>query len=1395
MRVGLAVLSVLAVVLVVGPAQAGVNSFWRELGGSASGNGISQLPSPGQAEAPAMAFGTDGLPIVVYAAYPGGASMAPGQITVKRWTGAAWQPLSGPGGIALGYRPQIKTAASGTLYVSWLQDDGDGVQVRLLRRLANGTAWQALGSSNSSGGLTMLNASVIEYSLAVGTDGSPIVAFETETQTGVLVDTDGILQGSTQIYVKRFAPTSANATTGTWQYLGSDPGTGGGASNAPSFSVDSGASFAQHSAANPSLAVTREGNPVVAFEYRTDYDGAAPTGFPIHSTQIFVAQWNGSAWVGMGPDVPQMDDEGPGRGGPGGASATDGVASQPALATRSGTTFTEIWLAWLQSGNDVFARRFDGASWVGVGGSDTPGGISNPAFVNHRPDVVVTSAFEPIVAWEGVDGVTSSQVFVKRGGVTFEEMGPDSAEGPGISDARLAATNVFLAAPPATGGPAVAWSNQVLDATGPFQVYVRQFSTAVPRALTVTLTGAGAGGGTVTSSPIGIDCPAECSALYPTGQVVTLTAVAGPGTLFDKWTGCTSVSGANCSVAMTAARNVSASFVVAAGLDVSRPGNGAGVVTGPGISCGPGSATDCTQAYPLGTPVILNATVPIGTIFEGWGGDCALRRTNSSCTLTMSDNRSVTALFTQTRHTLKVVSRTNGRVVDLDSLPDPIDCGDTGADCEATLDYGTKVRLQASPIAGSKFVSWAGCTSVVGIICSLTLTANRTVTPTYRDITSVGLTKTGQGTVTSAPGGISCGPACATAAFEFARGTRVTLTPTPVTGWDFVGWSGDPACPGRLCSFNASSATPVAVSASFSIQLKRLSVTVVGNGSVTGTGSVTGPGFVCATDTTPCVELFPYGNIETLTPLAAPGFKFTGWSQDCTGTSPITCKPTMTANHSVTATFKQVFGVTVTRQGNAAPTTGTITATNINCGPSTAKCAEDYLSGARITFSRSAPPAGRTFRWLGDCAFRGTSASCPLTIDANKSVIGEYALLPLGLTVNVSGPGTVTGLEGAVNCATVNCLSIVNYGTPVLLQPIPGTAPQGEFVGWSGCSTVVAGNCSFTLTANRTIVARFGPTVTSVEVKPATADDTVPLARGAARQYSAIATFSDASTQDVTARAIWTSSNLSVVTVIRTTGLVTGTGFGSATLTANFSTLRSMASGTSIVAADVLDTSTPLGPGGAVTVDCSPYGESGGSLSCLPAGRSFEVECRASARFAHRTGAFDVTDQATWSSTNSGIARSLGLADFGGPIVASFRIFTGIAAIRAALGGVVSSANVSPVNRWVVQGTPLAVTGVSVETPRDLPVVGPPLQLQAMATFAGVTTGVAGCPVPPALPPSRDFSLLTSWSSSNEAVADVNFFGLVTPVDSGITSVHWRYPGTTAAGAVKEGDVPINVVP
>jgi hypothetical protein len=78
----------------------------------------------------------------------------------------------------------------------------------------------------------------------------------------------------------------------------------------------------------------------------------------------------------------------------------------------------------------------------------------------------------------------------------------------------------------------------------------------------LSVTRAGTGSGTVTSSPAGVDCGSACSAEYDSGTSVTLTAAAASGSTFAGWGGACSGTAATCTVPMSQAQSVTATFNV-----------------------------------------------------------------------------------------------------------------------------------------------------------------------------------------------------------------------------------------------------------------------------------------------------------------------------------------------------------------------------------------------------------------------------------------------------------------------------------------------------------------------------------------------------------------------------------------------------------------------------------------------------------------------------------------------------------------------------------------------------------------------------------------------------------------------------------------------------------------
>ena len=332
-------------------------------------------------------------------------------------------------------------------------------------------------------------------------------------------------------------------------------------------------------------------------------------------------------------------------------------------------------------------------------------------------------------------------------------------------------------------------------------------------------------------------------------------------------------------------------------LNVTVKGSGSVLSTPEGIDCG----SICSATFDAGTHITLTATAAAGYAFAYWSGLC--NNAAPACIFTTNGDMAVTALFaseTSKKYKLTVTkmgkNKGTGTIMS-DDLK--IDCGET---CKNPYFKGTPVFLTAVPDAGVTFTGWSGACTGTGV-CRVTMNSAKKVTANFKGPLKLTVQKQkvngGNGTVTSDPAGISCGPDCAGTRAFYLLHEAVTLTAQADADSVFVGWS-LPKCQGRgTCTVTMDSAKTV--TAKFkgpqTLTVKKVSV----NG---GTGSVTSDpaGIVCGDD---CTGTFRYESQAVLT--AAPDTDSTllGWfpAGVCTTTTPDTCTVTMTAAKTVKAKF------------------------------------------------------------------------------------------------------------------------------------------------------------------------------------------------------------------------------------------------------------------------------------------------------------------------------------------------------------------------------------------------------------------------------------------------------------------------------------------------------------
>ena len=542
-------------------------------------------------------------------------------------------------------------------------------------------------------------------------------------------------------------------------------------------------------------------------------------------------------------------------------------------------------------------------------------------------------------------------------------------------------TNATITATPATGYFFAGWSGAgVADVNATTTTVSMTQTRNVSAIFTLkqyVLQATSGSGGTVVGS-----------GTYSHDSNATITATPNAGHSFAGWTGAgvADVNASSTTVSMTQDRNVSAAFSINKHILTLTAGTG-GTVSGAG-------------SFDYNTSAAITATPATGHTFAGWTGAGVAATNSATTTVSMTQDRNVSASFTINSYALTLAVGTGGTV--------------SGS---GTYTHGSDANITATPATGYKFTGWTGSGAADANAASTTVSMTQA-----RSLTANFTKKTYTLAISGGTGGTTTGSG------TFEHGTDANVSAAPSTGYVFAGWSG-----AGVADINASTTTVSMTedrnaSASFSIKSYALNLAAGTGGTVSGAGTYT------------------HGTDANVSATPATGYKFTGWTgAGAADDNAASTTVSMTQARSLTANF-----ATKTHLLTIAAGTG---------GIAVGGGIFDYNTSATIT---ATPAAGHSFAgWTGNGPADPNATTTTVFMTQDRNVSAAFSINKHALTVSAGTGGTVTGAGS------------FDYNSTASITATPATGYV--FAGWTGAGVSSPNSPStiVSMTQDRNVSASF----------------------------------------------------------------------------------------------------------------------------------------------------------------------------------------------------------------------------------------------------------------------------------------------------------------------------------
>ncbi|MEZ4512330.1 MAG: LamG-like jellyroll fold domain-containing protein [Chloroflexota bacterium] len=430
---------------------------------------------------------------------------------------------------------------------------------------------------------------------------------------------------------------------------------------------------------------------------------------------------------------------------------------------------------------------------------------------------------------------------------------------------------------------------------------------------------------------------------------------------------------------------------------------------------GGGSVSVPSGSYPAGTVLNLQAIEDVGWGFSGWQG--ALSGTQISQTLTMDQDRSITAVFAPLAYTLDVAVVGNGSVGQTPLQP--------------TYAYNDLVALNAVAETGWSFSGWSGDVTGSNATKNVTINSNKVITATFtQDSYTVTTHVSGNGSVVVSPDQAG-----------YVYGDVVSVLAVPDPGYTLQSWSGDLSGDGAgqsLTMDGDKSVTAIFATATYTVE-----TSVIGSGTVL---------------VDPLQSSYSYGDVISVTAVPAADWAFSHWMLGLSGIT-ATQALTVTGNTNLQAVFEPItYGLNVGWTGD-----GTVAILPDKT---------EFTAGEVVTVTATSG-VGHTFTgWReqqGETLF-STSITTTVTMTEEKSILAVFTPITYTLDVNLVGSGSVAIGLVDVTCVA-NCSQEVSYGSVISMTAVADSG--ATFTGWSGAVSGTQDTVTVTVTANTQVTAVF----------------------------------------------------------------------------------------------------------------------------------------------------------------------------------------------------------------------------------------------------------------------------------------------------------------------------------